>query len=74
MMAAPARRFDPRYGEWHNRHACLTINRGASQADRAVRERAGGRKPPDRAVMHGAPSPAAIATAFSILPLAGGVG
>ena len=49
----PGEAVRPRYGGMaHNRHACLTINRGASQADRAVRERAGGRKPPDRGVMH----------------------
>ena len=35
-------------GAWHDRHACPTISRGASQADRDALERARSRKPPDR--------------------------
>jgi len=38
----------PRGGAWHDRHACPTISRGASQADRDALERARSRKPPDR--------------------------
>src|SRR6516162_1452445 len=35
-------------GGWHDRHACPTISRGASPADRDALERARSRKPPDR--------------------------